>query len=404
MNDIKIIKTEKDYEDALKLFKTLLGNDPEPESTDGEKLALLTALIEDYEKKVFPSSLPDPIDAIKFRMEQTGLKPSDLIPYLGSPSRVSEILSGKRSLTIEMIRSLEAGLGIPAKVLIQKSDRGIESPYHNWDDTLVKDMAKRGYFGNISLKNCDKPELIKSFFMPVGNPESIFAMLRKSSYRSSPLTNKNALAAWFGSVVRKAKAVKMSVKYRAGTVTLDFMKDLAKLSTKENSPILAQEYLKKYGIILVIEPHFPKTYLDGAAIFVNKDNPIIGLTLRYNRLDNFWFTLMHELAHIGLHYDENITVFYDEIEGVKIPDIDIKEKEADQMAGEALVPANKWEISPARLIPSSMAAKSLAKELGIHIAIVAGKIRHEGGKYVYLNKITNDTDVRKFFPKERWMK
>lgn len=404
MNNIKIIKTEKDYEDALNLIKRLMEIDPEPESTEGEQLSILATLIQDYETKIFPSDLPDPIDAIKFRMEQAGLKPADLIPYIGSPSRVSEILSGKRNLTIEMIRSLESGLGIPAKVLIQKSEKGVDSPYHNWDDRLIKDMFNRGYFGDISLKVSNIPEIIKNFFIPVGDPTQIFAMLRKSSYRSSPLTDKNALAAWFGCVVRKAKKIKMTTKYKHGIVNLDFMREVAKLSINDNGPILAQEYLKKYGIILIIEPHFPKTYLDGATIFINKDNPIIGLTLRLNRLDNFWFTLMHELGHISLHYNQDITVFYDEIEGVKIPDINTKEKDADNIASEALVPANKWEVSPARLIPSSLAAKSLAKELGIHIAIIAGKIRHEGGKYVHLNKIVNEINVQSLFPNEKWKK
>ena len=88
---------------------------------------------------------------------------------------------------------------------------------------------------------------------------------------------------------------------------------------------MAQSWLKnilrKIGIVVVIEPHFPKTYLDGATILVNKDNPIIGLTLRFDRLDNYWFTLMHEVAHIALHYNEDISLFYDEFENVKGLDI-----------------------------------------------------------------------------------
>jgi len=123
MNKIKVIKTEKDYQDALALLETLVALDPDPETEEGEQLNLLAALIEDYEEREFPQTLPDPIEAIKFRMEQSNLKPSDLIPYLGSRSRVSEILSGKRQLTLNMVRALESGLEIPAKVLIQKSNQ-----------------------------------------------------------------------------------------------------------------------------------------------------------------------------------------------------------------------------------------------------------------------------------------
>jgi HTH-type transcriptional regulator/antitoxin HigA len=113
---------------------------------------------------------------------------------------------------------------------------------------------------------------------------------------------------------------------------------------------------------------------------------------------------MHELAHIAQHYNSNINLFYDEIEGIKTIDLDEKEREADILAEEALLPKAKWEISPARLVPSSMAANSLAQELGVHVAIIAGQIRHKGSKYIYLNKIVNKAEVRKYFPNEKWKK
>ncbi len=402
MIKIKVIKTEQDYKEALKLLEKLMDRDPNPDSTEGEQLSLLSTLIEDYETKTFPETLPDPIEAIKFRMEQANLKPVDLVPYIGSRSRVSEILSGKRQLTVDMIRALSAGLGIPAKVLIKKSDDGEDSEYQSWDNRLVTEMESRGYFGGASLKKDSKIELLKNFFSLIGNRLQFVGMLRKSHYRSSPLTDKRALSAWAAFVLKKSQKIKTSKKYKSGTIDLNFMQELAKLSVKDKGPILAQEYLKKHGIILVIEPHFPKTYLDGAAILINKNNPVIGLTLRYDRLDNFWFTLMHELAHVAQHFNSGVNLFYDEIEGIKAVDIDEKELEADALAEEALLPNAKWEISPARLIPSSMAANSLANEIGIHVAIIAGQIRHKGNKYIYLNKIVNKERVRKYFPNENF--
>jgi len=402
MNKIKVIKTGQDYQEALKLVEELMIRDPNPDSAEGEQLGLLSALIQDYEARAFPATLPNPIDAIRFRMEQADLKPADLIPYIGSRSRVSEILSGKRQLTLDMMRALETGLGIPAKVLIRKPNINEGSDYQGWDNRLVLEMESRDYFGSASLKKDSKVELLKNFFSPIGSPEQIVGMLRKSNYRSSPLTDKHALAAWSACVLKKAKKITTSKKYQHGAIDSNFMRELAKLSVKDNSPILAQDDLKKHGIILVIEPHFSKTYLDGAAILINKDNPVIGITIRYDRLDNFWFTLMHELAHIVKHYESGINLFYDEIEGVKAVNIDEKEQEADALAEEALLPKAKWEISPARLIPSSMAANSLANELGVHIAIIAGQIRHKGNKYAYLNKIVNAERVRKCFPHEKW--
>ncbi len=405
MGKIKVIKTEKDYEEALRLVEKLMSRDPDPDSEEGEQLSLVSTLIQDYEAKVLPESLPDPVDAIKFRMEQADLKPADLIPYLGSRSRVSEILSGKRQLTLDMVRALEAGLGIPAKILIRKPALDEDPEFQNWDNRLVSEMEVRGYFGKASLKKYSKVEVLKSFFSTINVPvQQLVGMSRKSNYRSSPLTDKRALAAWATCVFKKAKKVRISKQYKHGTVDLKFMQKLVKLSVKENSPMLAQGYLEKYGIILVIERHFSKTYLDGAAILINKDNPVIGLTLRYDRLDNFWFTLMHELAHIAQHYNSNISLFYDEIEGIKTIDLDEREREADALAEEALLPEAKWEVSPARLIPSSMAATSLAQELGVHVAIVAGQIRHKCNKYTYLNKIVNQAKVRKYFPDEKWKK
>lgn len=407
MTEIKIIKTKEDYDAALKLIEVLMANDPNPESDEGEKLSLLTTLVEDYESKVFSKSLPDPIEAIKFRMEQANLKAADLIPYFGTRSRVSEVLSGKRQLTLEMVRALEAGLGIPAKVLIkQPGQADTESQYQHWNTRLIREMEMRGYFGNASLQKQDKNQLLKSFFSKVNVPSAqLVGMLRKSHYRSTISTDKRALYAWSIRVLEKASKVRPSIEYKAGSVNLDFMKNLAKLSVKENGPILAQENLKKHGVILVIEPHLSKTHLDGATILINKTSPVIGLTLRYDRLDNFWFTLMHELAHISRHYDNDVSLFYDEkLDDMKGATLDNKEKEADDWAREALVPSSKWENSPAKLIPSPIAAQSLADELGVHIAIVAGVMRYEHKNHYYLKEIVNDTKVRKFFSNINWNK
>lgn len=402
MVEIKVIKTEDDYREALKAIEALIANDPEPDSAEGDKLEILSALVADYESKAFPTTLPDPIEAIKFRMEQANLKPADLVPYIGSKSRVSEILSRKRNLTVEMMRALESGLGIPAKVLLGQESQGEELQYQNWDARLLKEMKERGYFRKLPSKGGDPADLIKQFFAPVCSPPELIGMLRQSSYRSSPRTDRHALAVWAGAVLRKAANVHTPTKYRKGTVDLNFMRELAKLSVSENGPIATREFLRKRGIILIVERHFPRTYLDGAAILIHRDKPVIGLTLRYDRLDNFWFTLMHELAHISLHYDHDVKLFYDELEGLKGVTLDDREKQADRMAEEALLPESKWEVSPARLIPSHMAARSLAMELGVHIAIIAGQMRHRGKAYVYLNKIVNEAKVRKYFPEERW--
>ena len=97
--------------------------DAAPNTPQGDELEFLSLLVHDYEEKIFPIDKPDPVAAIRFRMEQQGLAPRDLVPLLGSRSRVSEVLSGKRGLSLKMIRALVAGLRIPAELLLGEPGR-----------------------------------------------------------------------------------------------------------------------------------------------------------------------------------------------------------------------------------------------------------------------------------------
>jgi HTH-type transcriptional regulator/antitoxin HigA len=115
---LKIIKTEKDYTLALKRLEEIF--DAKKGTKQGDELELLALLIDNYEKDKYAIDLPDPIEAIKFRMEQLGYKQKDLAEVIGLKSRVSEILNRKRKLTLEMIRKLHEILGIPTEVLIKE--------------------------------------------------------------------------------------------------------------------------------------------------------------------------------------------------------------------------------------------------------------------------------------------
>lgn len=114
---LKVIRTEEDYQEALARLEKIF--DSKPGSKNGDELEILSILIDQYEKEHFPIDLPDPIEAIKFRMDQMGLKQKDLAEIVGFKSRVSEILNKKRKLTLEMVRKLNTALRIPTEVLIQ---------------------------------------------------------------------------------------------------------------------------------------------------------------------------------------------------------------------------------------------------------------------------------------------
>ena len=114
----KVIKTEQDHRRALARVGELFA--AKPDTSEGDELELWLLLIEKYEDETFPVELPDPIEAIRFRMDQSNLKQKDLVPLIGSKSKVSEVLAGKRDLSLTMIRKLVDELGIPANVLLRQ--------------------------------------------------------------------------------------------------------------------------------------------------------------------------------------------------------------------------------------------------------------------------------------------
>lgn len=114
--EIRPIKTEQDYNDSIKRIEELWG--AKKDTPQGDELDLLVTLVESYEIKHYPIAPPDPVDAIKFRMEQMDMTKADMVKYLGSQSRVSEVLNRKRKLTLSMVKSLYKGLKIPAEILL----------------------------------------------------------------------------------------------------------------------------------------------------------------------------------------------------------------------------------------------------------------------------------------------
>jgi HTH-type transcriptional regulator/antitoxin HigA len=399
----KVIKNGAQYDATLAEIDYLLDLDPDPGTEEADRLELLTLLVEVFEQKRFPIELPDPIEAIKFRMEQQDLPQRDLVPYIGSKSKTSEVLSGKRPLSLPMIRALHSGLGIPAKVLLQEKDP-LESQEGglDWERFPLHEMVSRGWIkANVSDVRGKAEELLRLFFAPVGSPSDIVALYRKMDHtRFARSVDEYALIAWTARVLSRAQENPPPTEYAPGTVTLKFMREVVGLSPSDEGPLLARDFLKENGISLIVEPHLPRTHLDGAAIMAQSGRPVIGLSLRYDRLDNFWFCLMHELAHLSLHLDEGWLQFYDDLEVDSQGDP--REEEADHLAGEALIPEEEWKKSPASNLRSPEAAKHLAKKLRIHPAIVAGRIRRAYNSYRKLSNLVGHGQVRRLFSEVTW--
>ena len=345
--DPRIIKTSEDYRRAFKEAESLIALDPDPGTDEAERLDILSLLIEKYESEQFPIELPDPLEAIKFRMDQQGLRQRDLIPFIGSKSKVSEVLAGKRSLTVPMIRALHEGLGIPAEVLLQEPQPEDEHQEEvDWEKFPLKEMAKRGWLKATPRElRGDAKELVVRFFEPLGGMECVPVFCRKTLVeRSGKAMDKYALWAWTARVLTRAKSMELS-SYSAGTVDQVFMEQVAHLSLSEKGPIEAQKYLADHGIALIVEPHLPRTHLDGTAMLSSDGRPIIGLTIRHDRIDNFWFNLMHELVHIWKHLKSPDEAFVDDLDSA--PGKDPREREADRIAGEILIPRRIWKRSDA---------------------------------------------------------
>ena len=402
MVTVKPIRSEDDYEGALaRLGEIFQAEDGTP---DGDERDILADLIEIYEERHYPIGLPSPVAAIEFQMDQMGLTPRDLIPYIGSRSRVSEVLSGKRDITMSMARALHAHLNIPAEILLQEPGAEFDAAFEKLEPSRfpLKEMAKLGWIPNLPDLKDRAEELISTLVEHAGGRRVALASLyRKSDHRRiNAKADRYALSAWCMQVMATANRREISGNYDPGCVTREFLHEVAQLSIFEDGPSRAKDLLAERGIGLECVRHLSRTYLDGAALSLEDGRPVIGLTLRYDRIDNFWFTLLHELAHVGLHFDGSDHISFIDDLTLRASDnkgVDLKETQADQWAEEALIPSELWEDSEARHNPSPMNVIALAQELNIHPAIIAGRVRYEQNNYRLLSQFVGSGQVRRQF-------
>lgn len=397
----RLIKNENDYDTALSRMDQLM--DAKSGTPEMDELELLTALVEMYEEQHFPISPPDPIDAIKFRMEQLGLVQKDMIPYIGTKSKVSEILNGKRPLTLSMMRSLNKDLGIPAEVLLKAPGADFPDQFQEleWSKFPLLEMAKRNWIPMSDDIREKAEELIRDFIEQAGGldnvPQPCFRQGKKGRYNAK--MDLFALTAWCIRVQAIARKNPLGIKYIKGSIKLGTMQDIARLSYFDNGPLLAKEYLAKHGVHLIVVPHLPKTYLDGAAILLPDGTPVIGLTLRYDRIDYFWFCLLHELAHVSKHLSASDRLIVDDLDlrGQRVEKEDIIENEADEMTRNGLIPKRIWDRNPISGKASTAKIYALAEKLKIHPAIIAGRIRFEQNNYRLLSRHVGNKQIRKHF-------
>ncbi|MDA3814699.1 MAG: ImmA/IrrE family metallo-endopeptidase, partial [Candidatus Cloacimonetes bacterium] len=367
----KLIKNEEQYEEYLNIAESLINLDPEPGSNKGDKLELLTLLIEKYEDEHYPIDFPDPIEAIKFRMEHQNITQKELASYIGSSSKVSEVLNRKRPLTLKMIRALNKHLNIPAEILLGEEGKTIPTNFKDidWNKFPIIEMYNKNYFPDFEDTKYKAKVLAEELVRPLlelSKPYLEMIPLNRQHIRSGSEADPYALLVWHAKALAKAVTKPLSTKFKANLINEKFIKDLLSLSRKENGSKLAQNFLKSYGIHLIIEPKLKHTHIDGSVFWNKSENPVIIMTLRYDRLDNFWFTLLHEIGHLQLHLTfEDYDNFVDDLQ--YFDKLDNLEHEADKFASEALIPPHFWRND---LLTDFNTEKitSLSESIGVHTA------------------------------------
>lgn len=340
-----------------------------------------------------------PIVLIKARIAN-GLTQSELAQKLGLKEQqiqkyeAEKYESASLKTLLKIVEILK--ITISADVQIREVE---SSDLYDVNRYPFKQMFRRRWFPefNGSLNEAAKQSatLIANLFQKAGI-ENIQQALTRRSIRSVTNFNLDALNGWYARVIIKAREQNLDTFFDKNIVSESWLKQLASFSVEENGPEKAIQHIKNHGIRVVIEPQIEGTYLDGAALLVDKIYPVIALTLRYDRLDNFWFVLFHELAHIILHLGVRLDTIFDDLDS----NIEGIESEADKYALNVSIPDSIWKKSLVRFSPSNETIINQAKSLKIHPALIAGRIRRETGNYYLFNDLIGQGEVRNKFRHE----
>ena len=414
----KITKSEADrFKTALREFKEIelvkQGLDPviisAQRSSLEQQLRELQAQISDYEKlrsgrvkRLFPSSISEIGQTLieariaqglsqRLLAERLGMKEQQIQRYeqeryqTANLTRVAEIAE---ALQLDLVAFFEARNDSLLNKIAPNLAAGFDA-----SRLPVKEMKKRGWLSRIRLPESVTGPLTDLDFAAVFVSQALETRsLHKQNVRTGSAQDEYALLAWKAQVLHKSRLIAEGQEIPSFSGQ-SLVAKLAKLSTYREGPVQAINLLKEHGVIVTVERHLTGTHLDGAAMILNGETPVVGLTLRHDRLDNFWFTLLHELGHIFLHRDRGLNEgFFDE-EGV--PSSNDLENEADKFAESAFISSEVWRKSFVRFTKSKDQIVQFAKERGVSEAVVAGRIRRERRDWTIFNELIGQGSLQK---------
>ncbi|MCK2053329.1 XRE family transcriptional regulator [Methylobacterium sp. 37f] len=253
------------------------------------------------------------------------------------------------------------------------------------DKKFSNHIRKHNWFGNRTndLSDAEIEKLTKDLVVTSSKAYSSKALFKSGKNR---LENTRTFEEkiWISEVINRALCQRAQLSCKFDFLRLDYISELLSLSTVSNGPVQAVDKLLDLGLIVIILAGFPGMAIDGVALLV-EDTPVIALTIRHDRIDSFWFTLLHEIGHIHLHHSKGLDAgFFDDFDTISDSPL---EHEANTFAGELIISSEKWRTSPARLSKSAESVSKLAKNLMIHEALLFGKIRKERGYNLFSDKV-----------------
>ena len=404
--NIRPIRSDADYQSAMARIESLIDLD-DPTRDQEDEMELLALIIEAHERKNVSIDPPDPIEAIRFRMDQAGLKAGDVAHCFGGRTRVYEVLSGRRALNVNMMRALHEHLGIPADILLGRPGARLPEPSaYDWKQFPLREMMKRAWLPTVKSIAGSGEALIDDFLSRALDGEHAVAL---PSFRQGSRENAKAepysLAAWCcQAMILSSEDGPLPKSFEPDTVDpVGFLEEIARLSQEREGPRHAVARMRENGIRFVVLTHLSRTYLDGAAMRGPDGAPLVALTLRHDRLDNFWFCLMHELAHIVLHLDDDACVFLDDMslrDGSDRSHPAMREREADELAERVLINDDAWTRSGFPDAATNLRIVELAMEAKVHPSVVAGRVRFETRNNRRFGGLIGTGEVRRIFPRD----
>ena len=333
-------------------------------------------------KKLKPARVVAPGSLVRKELDARGWTQEDLARIMDRPVQaISEIVSGKKQITPESALGLAGAFGTSAELWLEmeaayrlsqarqsSSTEDVERRGRIYSVVPVKELVRRGW-----IADCDDVDELENqieTFLGVESldelPPQRLAARRTTTKEPDP----RGILAWARRV--EQIAIAQRVETFDSSALPNVIDELLNLASREDGPLDVGNVLREAGVHFVIVPHLQRTYFDGAVVSAN-GNPVVALTLRHDRLDSFWFTLMHEMAHLVLGH-----------EGGRLEDLDgdsgenPEEAEADALAAEWLVPDKLMDrfVSEVKPYFSRQAIWSFAGSIERHPAIVLGRLQH----------------------------